>query len=87
AELVNYIRSNRNVKVGMSHRGSIFMYRIAKAVALMNKRDYVIPDDIKEIAIETLSHRIILTDEAIAEGLKPEDIVKEALSKVKVPKE
>ncbi|MEM3980565.1 MAG: MoxR family ATPase, partial [Ignisphaera sp.] len=87
AELVNYIRNHRNVKIGMSHRGSIYLFRVAKAVALINKRDYVIPDDIKEIAIEVLAHRIVLTDEAITEGLKPEDIIKEALNKVKVPKE
>uniref|UniRef100_A0A7C4NQ60 MoxR family ATPase n=1 Tax=Ignisphaera aggregans TaxID=334771 RepID=A0A7C4NQ60_9CREN len=87
AELINYIRNHRYVRMGMSHRGSIFLYRIAKALALMNRRDYVIPDDIKEIAVEVLVHRIVLTDDAIAEGVKPEDIVREALNNVKVPKE
>lgn len=87
AELANYVRSHKYVRIGVSHRGPIHLYRVSKALALMNKRDYVIPDDIKEVAIEVFAHRIVLTDEAITEGIKPEDIVKEALNKVKVPKE
>uniref|UniRef100_A0A7J3MZY2 MoxR family ATPase n=1 Tax=Ignisphaera aggregans TaxID=334771 RepID=A0A7J3MZY2_9CREN len=87
AEIANYIRNHKYNKLGLSHRGSIYLYRVAKALALMDKRDYVIPDDIKEVAVEVLSHRIILSEEAVAEGVKPEDIVKEALQKVEVPKE
>lgn len=87
AELVNYIRTHKYIKMGLSHRGSIYLYRVSKALALMDKRDYVIPDDVKEVALEVLTHRITLSDEAIAEGVKPEDIVKEALNKISVPKE
>ncbi len=87
ADLVNYVRSHPLVRLGPSHRGSIFLYRIAKVLALINNRDYVIPDDIKELAVPVLGHRIILTEEAEAEGRKPEEIVREALSKVEVPKE
>ena len=87
ADIVNYVRTHPLVKLGPSHRGSIFLYRIAKVLALIDNRDYVVPDDIKEIAIPTLSHRIVLSEEAEIEGKKPEDIVNEALSKVNVPKE
>lgn len=86
-DIVNGIRKNRHVKYGLSHRGSIYLYRIAKVLALMDKRDYVIPDDVKSIAIEVLAHRIILTEEASIEGIKPEDVVKRALDIVEVPKE
>lgn len=87
ADIANYIRNHRYSRLGLSHRGSIYLYRIAKALALVDRRDYVIPDYIKEIAVEVLAHRILLSEEAVAEGMKPEDIVKEALQKVEVPKE
>lgn len=87
ANLANQIRNHRHVKTGLSHRGPIYLYRISKVIALMNQRDYVIPDDVKEIAINALAHRISISEEAVMEGLKPEDIVKEALEKVEVPKE
>jgi len=87
ADIVNYVRTHPLVKLGPSHRGSIFLYRIAKVLALMDNRDYVVPDDVKEIAIPTLSHRIALSEEAEIEGKKPEDIVSEALGRVSVPKE
>lgn len=86
-DIINYVRNHRYVKQGMSHRGSIHLYRVSKVIALMDKRDYVIPDDVKEVALEILAHRIDLKDEALAEGLKPGDIIKEALDKVEVPKE
>lgn len=86
-DIVNYIRNHKYVKIGLSHRGPVFLYRVSKVLALMDKRDYVIPDDIKSIAVEVLAHRIVLTEEAIVEGIKPDEIVKEALTKVEVPKE
>lgn len=87
ADIANFIRNHRYARLGLSHRGTVFLYRIAKALALMDKRDYVVPDDVKSIAVEVLSHRIQLSDEAVVEGVKQEDIVKEALNKVEVPKE
>jgi len=87
AEIVNYLRNNSLVKMGPSHRGSIFMYRIAKVLALMDGRDYVIPDDVKEISEEILIHRITLVEEAEVEGKKVQDLISEALNRVKVPKE
>ncbi len=86
-DLVNYIRSDERVALGPSHRGSIFLYRIAKSYALINKRDYVIPDDIKYLAKPVLIHRIEVKEQYRAEGYGPEEIIKEALNKVPVPKE
>ncbi|RLG87774.1 MAG: MoxR family ATPase [Thermoprotei archaeon] len=87
AEVVNYLRNHSLTKMGPSHRGSIFMYRIAKVLALMDSRDYVIPDDVKEICESVLSHRIILVEEAEVEGKKVHDLISEALKRVRVPKE
>lgn len=85
--LVSYVRDHRYTRIGPSHRASIFLYRIAKAIALIDKRDYVVPDDVKSVALDVMAHRLVLSDEAVAEGFKPEDIVNEALNRVPVPKE
>ncbi len=85
-DIVNHIRKNPHVLYGPSHRGGIHLYRIARVYALMNKRDYVIPDDIKRFAVETLAHRLILTHDAELEGVTPESIVLEALKSIAVPK-
>lgn len=86
-DLANYLRSHQLVRLGPSHRGSIFMYRISKVLALINGRDYVIPDDVKELAVEVFAHRIELRRGAEVEGRTPQDLVMEALNKVPVPKE
>ncbi len=86
-DLVNYIRSDERTALGPSHRGSIFLYRVAKSYALINKRDYVVPDDIKHLAKPVLVHRIDIKEQYRAEGYGAEEIVEEALRKVPVPKE
>lgn len=86
-DLVNFIRRDERVALGPSHRGSIYLYRIAKTIALMNQRDYVIPDDVKYIAKYVLSHRIMLKEQYTIDGHKPEEVIEDALRKVPVPKE
>ncbi len=86
-DIVVSLRNHHLVKLGPSHRAPIDLYRISKVLALIDKRDYVIPDDVKEVAVQVFSHRIVLSEEAEAEGRKPEDIVREVLDKVEVPKE
>ena len=86
-DLVSYIRGHEAVELGPSHRGSVFLFRIARSYAAMQKRDYIIPDDVKRFAVEVLSHRIVLKQEREVEGVKPEDVIREALDTVKVPKE
>lgn len=86
-DLVSSIRSNELVQLGPSHRGAIYLYRVSKALALINGRDYVIPDDVKELAVPVIAHRIVLSSDAEAEGRRPEDIVEETLQRISVPKE
>ena len=78
------IKFGKYVKWGASPRASIFLNLAGKANAFMNGRDYVIPDDIREIAPNVLRHRIILNYEGKAEGIKQDDIVKELIEKVPV---
>jgi len=72
------------IQYGVSPRASINLNRAAKAVAFFEGRDYVTPEDIKEIAYDVLNHRIILNYEAEAEGITGRDIVENILNKVPV---
>jgi MoxR-like ATPase len=69
---------------GASTRAAIHMNRGAKAMAFMNGRDYVLPEDIKEIAKDILNHRIILTYEAEAEGITSQQVIDTILQRVEI---
>lgn len=84
--IISETRNNPAVDIGSSPRGSIALLQCAKACAAFNGRDYVIPEDIKRMAIPTLRHRIILKPELELEGIKSDQVLKDILSKVKVPR-
>ncbi|MFH1414805.1 MAG: MoxR family ATPase [Elusimicrobiota bacterium] len=73
------------IEYGASPRATIYMIGAARAYAFIKQRGFVIPDDIKEVGYDVLRHRIILSYEAEAEEMTPEDIIKEIFSKVEVP--
>ncbi len=73
------------IQFGASPRASIFLNRVAKAYAFMQTRGYVVPQDIKSIALDVLRHRLILSYEAEAENLTPDDVLKQILDTVEVP--
>ena len=77
-DLTNYI------SFGASPRASINLSLAAKANAFFNNRDYVTPDDIKEIAYDVLNHRIILNYEAEAEGITSQEIIKKILDTIEI---
>lgn len=74
------------IQFGASPRASINLNLAAKAVAFFNQRDYVLPEDIKEIADDVLNHRILLNYEAEADEVSTHDIIKSILSKVNISK-
>lgn len=74
------------IQFGASPRASINMNLAAKAMAFMDGRDYVLPEDIKEIALDIMNHRIILNYEAEADNVKTADIVKALLTRVPITK-
>ncbi|KAA9331245.1 AAA family ATPase [Adhaeribacter soli] len=78
AEFANYIQ------FGVSPRASIALNLAAKAVAFFDERDYVLPEDIKEVAADVMNHRIILNYEAEADGVKTKDFVEAILRKVPI---
>jgi MoxR-like ATPase len=75
----------RFIEYGASPRASIYLYRCAKVQALLEGRNFVIPEDVKFMAAPVLRHRIILTYEAEAEDLSPDRIIDEVLKSVAVP--
>jgi MoxR-like ATPase len=87
AKLVRKTRENRNLVLGASPRASICLLLGSKAVAAMNGRSYVIPDDIKQLAAPVLRHRLILRPEAEIEGLTPSRVVESTLAEVEVPRQ
>lgn len=79
-------RNNGDLTLGASPRASISMMMGAKALAAIRGRDFVIPDDVKEVAYPALRHRIIITPEKEMEGKNSDDIIKQILDQVEVPR-
>lgn len=73
------------IEYGASPRASIFLLLAAKAHAFLRQRAYITPEDVKEVALDVLRHRIRPTYEAEADNVKPEDCIREILAHVKVP--
>jgi MoxR-like ATPase len=85
--LLKHVRANHNVLQGPSPRAGIALYKTSRALAFLQRRDFVIPDDVKRLAHPALDHRIVMRPEAEMEELTPINIIDSALSQVSVPKE
>ena len=86
SQLVNQTRNNSGLYLGASPRASIAIMRGAKAMAAMRGRDFVTPEDIKDVTYPVLGHRIMLTAEKEMEGVTAKDIIKEIINKIEVPR-
>lgn len=86
SEIVRATRNHELVELGSSPRGGLALLKLSRASAVMDGRDFVIPDDVKKFVVEALSHRVILKFEYAVEGLRAEEVVKEIVNSVKVPK-
>lgn len=84
-EIVNQTRKNEFVALGSSPRGSISVCRAAQAWAYYNGRDFVLPEDIKKMLIPTLSHRMMLRQEAKLKKMSSIDILNAIIEKVRMP--
>lgn len=83
-ELVRSTRLNPNVRLGASPRGALALLKLSRAHALICGRDYVIPDDVKFLAVDALAHRIMLNIEHILEGRMPSSVIKSIISKMEI---
>lgn len=86
AAIVNKTRNNRSLFLGASPRASIAILNGAKAMAAMEGRDFITPDDIKRVAPAVLGHRIMLTPEKEMEGVTPAQVVQQILDSIDVPR-
>ena len=84
-DLVQSTRRDPRVAVGSSPRGSLGLFKLSRALAVLSGRDYVVPDDVKRAAIPVLGHRIILKPEARIRGVNVEEVIGELLMTVQVP--
>jgi len=86
AQVVNQTRSNSSLYLGASPRASLAILTSAKAMAAMRGRDFVSPEDIKFVAMPVLKHRVILTPEKEMEGVTPNDVIKQIIEKIEIPR-
>lgn len=80
-------RNSENIKLGVSPRGSIALYKAAKALAFIDERDYITPDDVRNCAVSVLSHRIMLSPKGKAALGTAEAAVEKAVADTAVPTE
>jgi MoxR-like ATPase len=85
-QLIHETRNSPSLFLGASPRASIAILNGSKAFAALNGRDFVTPEDIKMIALPVLRHRVILTPEKEMEGVTADDVVKQIIDKVEVPR-
>ncbi len=85
-DIVQATRTQRQIEVGASPRGSLAIFKLARARAVFHGRDYVIPDDVKDVAVPALVHRMIMKAESWVKGVDPRLVVDEILKAVPVPK-
>ena len=78
-------RNHDDVSLGASPRASLGMFRAARGMAILRDRDYVIPDDVKELAYAVLAHRLILSPAARMRGLHNRQVIDGLLESVSVP--
>jgi len=85
-EIVARTREHPQVEVGASPRGSLALMKLGRASAALKGRDFVVPDDVKNVAVEALAHRVLLKPDPWIKGVRTAGIVREVLAAVPVPK-
>ena len=84
--IVRATREQPSVAVGSGPRGALALVRGARAVALLDGRNYVTPDDIKRVALPALRHRIALAPDALLEGRTADDVLTDVVAAVSAPR-
>ena len=84
-DLADATRNHPSLALGISPRATLALQRSARARAASEGREYILPDDIKILAVPVLAHRLVLTPEAALGGVGPDDVIEEVLGAVPVP--
>lgn len=86
AKIISGSRNNKDLYLGGSPRASLSVLSGAKAAAAIKGRDFITPDDVREVVYPALRHRILLTPEKEMEGSAPEEVIKSIIAKIEVPR-
>lgn len=86
AKIIHESRNNKSLYLGGSPRASLAMVNAAKALAAINGRDFVTPEDIIQVTAPALRHRIMLTPDKEMEGVMPDDVVSQIIQKIEIPR-
>jgi len=86
ADIVQATRTQRQIEIGASPRGSLAIFKLSRARAAFHGRDYVIPDDVKEVAAPALVHRLIMKAESWVKGTNPNQVLEDILKTIPVPR-
>ena len=86
AKIVYQTRNHKSIFLGGSPRASLAIVNSAKAVAAMNNRDFVTPDDITKVALPVLRHRVMLTPEKEMEGVTADDVINQIIKNIEIPR-
>ena len=86
ADIVQATRTQRQIEIGASPRGSLAIFKLSRARAVFHGRDYVIPDDVKEVAASGLVHRLIMKAESWVKGTNPNQVLEDILKTIPVPR-
>jgi len=86
ASIVHHTRENGDLYLGASPRASLAIMKTSKAIAALNSRNFVTPDDIQQVSYPVLNHRIILTAEREMEGVQVEDVIGDIIKRIEVPR-
>ena len=84
--LVRETRQNARIRLGASPRSAQALLAAARARAALNGTDFVTPDDVKEVCPAVLNHRLVLKAEAEVEGLTADDVIRQTLERVQIPR-
>jgi MoxR-like ATPase len=83
--LVAFTRNHPRVYLGASPRAGLALVHASKGLALLRGRDYVLPDDVSDLAPDVLRHRLVLSYEALADGLTPDALVHKIMKRIPPP--
>jgi len=86
AKLVHQTRNHKSIYLGASPRASLAVMNASKAIAAMQGRDFVTPEDIREVVIPVLRHRIILAPDKEMEGVTEEEVIRQIIQAMDVPR-
>jgi len=86
-EVIGKTRAHPSIALGGSPRASLSLYRASQALAFIQGRDFVLPDDVKHLAAPVLGHRLILSTEAYLHNTSKEELIADILSTLPVPAE